>query len=70
LFTTIIYLNDNFEGGATHFPNTNETIYPKQGKLALWKNTIAKKCNPKSFHSGNPIIEGTKYILVNWVLDK
>ena len=70
LFTTLIYLNDNFTGGGTTFTNTNETIIPKQGKLLLWKNLLAGKCNPKSLHSGDPIVEGTKYVLVNWVLDK
>lgn len=68
LFTTIIYLNDNFSGGETYFPTTEEIIYPKQGKLVIWKNLINDKCNPKSFHSGNPVLEGTKYALINWVL--
>jgi len=68
LFTTIIYLNDDYEGGGTSFPNTGETINPKQGKLVVWKNLINGKCNPKSLHSGNPVIKGVKYALLNWVL--
>lgn len=69
LFTTIIYLNDDFEGGETSFPNTGETIYPKQGKLVVWKNLLADKSNNKSIHAGNPVLKGTKYVLVNWVLN-
>lgn len=69
LFTTIIYLNDGFSGGETYFPTTEEIIYPKQGKLVIWKNLINDKCNPKSLHSGNPVLEGTKYALINWVIN-
>jgi prolyl 4-hydroxylase len=69
LFTTIIYLNDGFTGGETYFPTTEEIIYPKQGKLVIWKNLLSGKCNPKSLHSGNPVLEGTKYALINWVLN-
>lgn len=69
LFTAIIYLNDNFTGGETHFPNKQETIYPEQGKLIMWKNLSAGKCDDKSLHSGNKIISGTKYVLVTWLLD-
>lgn len=68
LFTTVIYLNDNFEGGATEFPTTGDVIHPKQGKLVIWKNLIAGKSNPKALHSGNPVTKGTKYILVSWFL--
>ena len=68
LFTTIIYLNDDYEGGGTSFPNTGETINPKQGKLVIWKNLINEKCNPKSLHAGNPVTKGTKYALLNWVM--
>jgi hypothetical protein len=68
LFTAIIYLNDNFEGGETEFPTTGDIVHPKQGKLVIWKNLIAGKSNPKSLHSGNPVKKGTKYILVTWFL--
>lgn len=69
LFTALIYLNDNFEGGETQFVNKNLTITPLQGRLILWKNLSSGKCDPLSLHAGNPVKSGTKYILVTWILD-
>jgi hypothetical protein len=68
LFTALIYLNDNFEGGETYFVNKQETIIAEEGKLLMWKNLSAGKCDSQSLHSGNKIMSGTKYILVTWLL--
>jgi hypothetical protein len=70
LFTVIIYLNDNYEGGTTSFPNKGEVIKPKQGKLTIWKNLIGNKPNQLSLHAGDKVTKGTKYVLVNWILNK
>jgi hypothetical protein len=34
-FGSIIYLNDNYEGGQTYYPNYNISITPQAGKLAI-----------------------------------
>ena len=34
-FGSIIYLNDNYEGGHTYYPNYNYDIKPQAGKLAI-----------------------------------
>jgi hypothetical protein len=34
-FGSIIYLNDNYEGGKTYYPNFNFEINPEIGKLAI-----------------------------------
>lgn len=68
LFTTVIYLNDDFSGGETHFPVTGDTIIPKQGKLVIWKNLLSGKCNSKSLHASTPVTQGIKYVLVSWFL--
>jgi hypothetical protein len=69
LFTVLIYLNDNFEGGETQFVNKKVTINPLQGRLIMWKNLSSGKCDPLSLHAGNPVKSGTKYILVNWLIN-
>ena len=32
----ILYLNDNFSGGETYFPNQDVEILPKRGKLVIF----------------------------------
>jgi hypothetical protein len=60
LFTVIVYLNEDFEGGETDFPLTEETIIPETGKLVIWKNVTAGGVNVKSLHAGLAIDSGVK----------
>lgn len=67
LFTVLIYLNDDFEGGTTTFTNQNIVIKPETGKLIIWKNLDKhKNTDTNSMHSGDKLIKGTKMVLVNW----
>ena len=70
LYTTLIYLNDDYEGGETNFPINGTKIIPKKGKLIIWKNKKNGVDYDKSMHESLPVIKGTKYALVNWVLIK
>lgn len=51
--TFMIYLNNNFKGGETTF--SNNKITPVTGMAIIFLHSLE--------HSGNPIIEGTKYVL-------
>tara|TARA_B100001029_G_scaffold167051_1_gene159936 strand:+ start:144 stop:785 length:642 start_codon:yes stop_codon:yes gene_type:complete len=57
---TLLYLNDDFEGGETEFLYQNVRIKPQAGKFVIfppfWSHT----------HRGNPPIGGTKYIITSW----
>lgn len=53
--TAIIYLNENFERGTTMFVSPYETIEPKEGRLLLFAH--------RQLHTGQPVPEGTKYVL-------
>lgn len=52
-FTLLIYLNDDFTGGETIVKE--QTIKPKRGSALVFYHGIK--------HSGEPITEGTKYVL-------
>jgi len=54
-YASIIYLNDNFEGGETVVGKT--TIKPKQGLMILFD---------KEVHSVNKIKKGTRYTIPCW----
>jgi prolyl 4-hydroxylase len=59
LFTFMIYLNDDFEGGETkfYFPDfrLNLSVQPERGKaLVLWHRQL---------HEGAPVRKGRKYVV-------
>jgi prolyl 4-hydroxylase len=64
----LIYLNDDFEGGETHFPKEGATVVPHKGMVLGWNNIKGEgQLNWNSFHAGMPVLSGTKWIGVIWV---
>jgi len=56
-YTSMLYLNDDFEGGELYFPTHNNfTIKPKPGMLAIFSGNIY---NP---HGVTQITSGTRYV--------
>jgi predicted 2-oxoglutarate/Fe(II)-dependent dioxygenase YbiX len=53
--SVIIYLNEGFEGGETEFVMPHEVIEPLAGTLLMFAHG--------QLHKGNPVPEGTKYVL-------
>lgn len=69
--TALVYLNDDFSGGETNFPNLGIKVKPKKGKLVLWDNLDENgEIDYDSIHAGLPVIEGRKYIAVIWIREK
>lgn len=58
-FTVLCYLNDDFQGGRTCFPLLNFSVTPQKGKAIVFPSTY--------LHRAEPVLEGTKYILVSWL---
>lgn len=66
--SALIYLNDDFEGGATHFPRWQKTIIPERNKLVIWKNIKDNgELEYDSLHAGLPVTKGIKYIAIIWI---
>ena len=72
VLTMVIYLNDDFEGGATKFPNIDKEYKPEKysGLLFYPMNKNGDKCHDNSLHAGMPVISGEKYIANVWIRDK
>lgn len=70
LYTVLIYLTDNFEGGHTVFPNSNVDVTPEQGTAVLWQN-IDPKTNTQlksSLHAAYPVASGDpKWVCNVWI---
>jgi prolyl 4-hydroxylase len=72
VLTMVIYLNDDFEGGATRFPKLDKNFKPKKysGILFYPMNKNGDKCHEKSLHAGTPVTKGVKYIANVWIREK
>jgi prolyl 4-hydroxylase len=69
--TVLIYLNDEYKGGETHFPHLNWGFRGKSGDaLIFWNISAAGERERASLHAGLPIKTGTKWILSQWVRAK
>jgi len=68
IYTFIIYLNDNFDGGTTYFKELNKNIIPKKGKAVLFKSLDNNgKLLKKSLHQGSEVTKGIKYMCNKWI---
>jgi len=66
--TVIMYLNDGFEGGETHFPSIQTSVKPEMGKAAVFYNVDDDgEILPKSLHGGMGVKGGEKWIANKWI---
>lgn len=56
----VLYLNDDFEGGETDFPEIPLTVKPKRGNALLFPSNFTYP------HQVFPVTKGIKYSLVTW----
>jgi hypothetical protein len=68
--TFLIYLNDDYEGGATAFPRLDWTFKGKTGDaLAFWNVTDGQP-DTRTLHAGTPTTNGVKWLFSKWVRDR
>jgi prolyl 4-hydroxylase len=60
LVTLVFYLNDDFEGGQTDFPELNQCIVPKRCRALLFQHRI--------LHIASEVVKGAKFVLRTDVL--
>ena len=53
--TCMVYLNDDFEGGRTWFPELDVRVEPRTGMVLLFRHLLS--------HAGETVLAGTKYVL-------
>lgn len=59
-YTALIYLNENFEGGWTFFPDALRSVVPRMGGLLLFDQTLV--------HYGATVTRGIKHTIRGDVL--
>lgn len=57
--SVVVYLNDDFGGGATRFPALELDVLPRTGYALTFP--------PHHVHEGAPVERGVKYILSFWL---
>lgn len=66
--TVLVYLNDDFTGGETHFPKVPFTTRPRKGLAVLFYNCDADGVHLEdALHGGNPVQTGEKWICNKWI---
>lgn len=69
--TFLIYLNDAFEGGHTHFPSLGFSYRGEIGdSIAFFSVDPGGRPDPLTLHSGLPPTSGEKWIFSQWVRDR
>jgi hypothetical protein len=68
MYTFIIALNDEYEGGETAFPNIKKSYRLEKGD-ALFFNTLNNyECiTKKALHGGTPVKSGEKWVCNLWI---
>jgi prolyl 4-hydroxylase len=66
--TVLLYLNQGFAGGETHFPELDITIVPRGGEALLFDNLLVDgRPDPRARHAGKPVRAGTKWLATRWI---
>jgi prolyl 4-hydroxylase len=66
--TLITYLNTVEEGGETILPDIGLKVAPVQGNALYFAYTNSRnQVDPLTYHGGNPVIRGEKWITTKWV---
>lgn len=63
--TALLYLNDGFGGGETHFPLINVTVYPRRGDILYFE--YPPELAELMLHAGLPVTQGEKRIASLWI---
>lgn len=68
VLTALVYLNDGYEGGATHFIKSGLTFKGGKGDALLFRNADGSgRPDPNSQHAGEPVTKGEKFIASRWI---
>ena len=70
--TLLVYLNDEFTDGETHFPEYGDLKLKADPGSGIFFKPLGNdgKCHPKALHAGLPVSSGVKYVCNAWVREE
>jgi prolyl 4-hydroxylase len=71
ILTFLVWLNEDYEGGETHFPTPGLKLKGRTGDAILFRNAGPDgRRDPASGHSGLPVTNGEKRIASRWIRER
>jgi prolyl 4-hydroxylase len=68
LWTALIYLNEDYEGGATAFVRTGLEVRGRTGDVLVFRNSREDgERDALTEHAGRPVTSGIKYLATRWI---
>lgn len=69
--TMLVWLNEDYQGGETHFPTPGLKLRGRVGDAILFRNTGPDgRRDPAAGHAGLPVIAGEKLIASRWIRER
>jgi prolyl 4-hydroxylase len=69
--TMLVWLNEDYEGGETHFPVPGLELKGRAGDAILFRNVGSDgRADPASRHAGLPVTAGEKRIASRWIRER
>lgn len=69
--TLLIYLNDDYDGGATEFPKLGLKFRGRPGEALLFENVLPDgEGDMRTVHAGTTVATGTKWLFSQWMRDR
>jgi prolyl 4-hydroxylase len=69
--TCLVYLNKDYDGGATDFPKLDIRFRGDAGEALVFDNVdAAGECDMSTLHAGQPVTHGEKWLLSQWIRNK
>lgn len=68
ILTMIVWLNEDYEGGETHFQRTGAKLKGRTGDALLFRNALPDgRRDENSGHAGRTVTQGEKLIASRWI---
>jgi prolyl 4-hydroxylase len=68
VLTVLLYLNDDYDGGATRFEARNIDFRGRVGDALIFRNvTESGAGDPDARHAGLPVTRGAKWLATRWI---
>lgn len=69
--TVLVYLNHDYKGGETFFPEIDLKVKGRKGDALIFTSALPDRTvDPLSKHAGLPITQGTKYLCTKWIRER
>lgn len=69
--TVLVYLNHDYQGGETVFPEIGLSVKARKGDALIFTSALPdRSVDPLSKHAGMPITGGVKYLCTKWIRER